>query len=122
MERIEEYTLNGKNIVYIDLTGARYNDDFVQIVKDVHSVIEKYPMQSVYTITNIENIRFDSNAKKVIADYMERNRPYVIKGVIIGLDGIKKMMVNTVVKLSGRTNFNYSFTKEGAIEWILQQP
>jgi len=120
MERTEEFTRDGKNFIYIDFTGLKTNEDFLEATRIVKSVIEKYPEKSLYTITNIENIRFDSFSKRLVADYMQHNAPYVKHGVVIGLDGIKKMMVNTVMKLSGRTNMSFAFTKEGAVEWILQ--
>ena len=121
MERVEEFVRNGKNFVYIDLSGLKENEDFLELNKQIESVIAKYPEKSLYTITNIENIRFDSNSKKLIAKYMENNAPYVKYGIVIGLDGVKKMFVNAVAKLSGRTNMGFAFTKEGAIEWLLRQ-
>ena len=121
MERIEEFERDGKKFVYLDFSGIKYNEEFIETTRAVHSVIKKYPQQSVYTITNIENIRFDSNSKELITDFLKDNAPYVKCGVIIGLDGIKKMMIKTVMKLSGRTNLNFAFTKEGAIDWILRQ-
>ena len=121
MERIEEFTQDGKDFVYIDLSGLKGNDEFLEFSKGIESVIAKYPKKSVYTITNIENVRFDSNSKELIAQYVKNNEPYVKYGMVIGLDGIKKIFVNVVMKLSGRTNLNFAFTKEGAIERLLQQ-
>ena len=121
MERYEEFTCDGKNIIYIDFAGLKSNESFTEAVNVIKPVIAKYPEKSLYTITNIENIRFDSDSKELVAEYMKHNKPYVKCGVVIGLDGIKKMMVNVVLKLSGRTNMNFAFTKEGAINWILQQ-
>jgi hypothetical protein len=31
------------------------------------------------------------------------------------------MLVSTIIKLAGRDKFHVAFTKEKAIEWILQQ-
>jgi len=121
MGRIEEFTQAGKNFVYIDFSGLASDQDFLEVMKVAEPVISKYPEQSVYTITNIANLRFDSHTKEIAAKYTENNKPYVKCGVIIGLDGIKKMMAHTVMKLSGRTNLSFAFSKEGAIDWILKQ-
>ena len=121
MERVEVFTQNGKNIVSIDFSGLAADEDFLEVIKQATPVIAKYPEQSVYTITNIANLRFDSNTKEIAAKYMEQNKPYVKYGVLIGLDGIKKMMARTVMKISGRTNMYFTFTKEQAIEWLMQQ-
>ena len=121
MERVEEFTQGGKDFVYIDFSGLNMDTDFLEVIKVAEPVISKYPEKSVYTITNIANIRFDSHTKDVAARYTEHNKPYVKYGVVIGLDGIKKMMAHAVFKLSGRSNYTFAFTKERAIEWLLQQ-
>ena len=120
MERVYEFTQDGKNFVFIDFSGLSTDKEFLGVIDLAIPVISKYPEQSVYTITNIANLRFDSNTKSIATRYMEENKPYVRYGVLIGLDGIKKMMAKTVMKLSGRSNMHFTFTKEQAIEWLLR--
>jgi hypothetical protein len=81
----------------------------------------KHPEKSVYTITDIEKVKFDSSVKDELVQYMSFNKTYVKSGVVIGIDGIKKVMANTIIKLSRRSNFNFCFTKDEAVKWILQQ-
>jgi hypothetical protein len=66
-------------------------------------------------------VKFDSETKNIIADWMEHNKPYVKFGAIIGFDGIKKIMVNAIFKLCGRKNMVFSSSKEQAIEFLLKQ-
>ena len=121
MERIEEFTQDGKSFMYIDFSNMKSNDDFLKMTAVVEPLIAKYPKNSLYTITNIENIRFDSESKGIIAKYLENNKPYVKYGAVIGLDGIKKVMVNITFKMSERRNMRFAFSRESAIEWLLQQ-
>jgi len=121
MERVEEFSLAGKNIVYIDFSGLYTDQAFLEVIKKAEPAIARHPEQSVYTITNVANLRFDSHTKEIAATYTAHNKPYVKHGIVIGLDGIKKMMAHAVFKLSGRSNFSFAFSKEGAIEWILKQ-
>jgi hypothetical protein len=120
MKRIEEFSRDGKNFVYIDYSGITSHSEFLKIAGEIEAVIAKYPEKSLYTITNVENVRFDSHSKEIVRKYMEFNKPYVKYGVVIGLDGIKKMLVTAVMKLSGRTNMHFAFSKECAIEWLLK--
>ena len=121
MERIEEFTIDGKNFMYIDFSDFKTNEEFLEMTRLLEPGIAKYPSHSLYTITNIENIRFDSDSKKVCAEYMKHNKPYVKYGVVIGLDGIKKLMISAIFKMSGRSNMHFAFSKKQAIEWLLQQ-
>ena len=120
-KRFEEFNRDGKNIIYIDLSELRCNDEFVAVTKGIQEAIAKHSPGSLYTITNIENVRYDSASKKIITAYLEHNKPYVKHGIIIGLDGIKKMMLATLFKISGRKNLTFAYSKENAIEMILKQ-
>ena len=121
MERIEEFTLNEKKFMYIDLSNIKSNDDFLKLTAIIEPLIAKYPKNTLYTITNIENTRFDSESKEIITKYLENNKPYVKYGAVIGLDGIKKVMVNITFKMSERRNMRFAFSRNSAIEWLLQQ-
>ena len=117
----EEFTLEGKNFIYIDLSGAKSNSEFINRIDVIIPEIAKHPEKSVYTITNVENIRFDTKSKEIVAQYMAKNKPYVKYGAVIGIDGIKKIMINAIFALSRRSNMHFAFTREQAIEWLLKQ-
>ena len=117
----EDFTLEGRNFLYIDLSGIKSNDEFTERTKIIMPEIAKYPENSLYTITNVDNIRFDTKSKEIVAQYMVSNKPYVRFGSVIGIDGIKKIMINAIFTLSGRNNMHFDFTKEQAIEWLLKQ-
>jgi hypothetical protein len=121
MERIEEFTREGKKFIYFDLSNFKSNNEFTQFIEKSKPMIEKYAEHSLYTITNIENVRFDTKTKELVAQWMEHNKPYVKFGAVTGIDGIKKIMVNMIFAMSKRTNMTFVSSKEQAIEWLLQQ-
>ena len=123
MERIEAFTRDGKNFIYIDVSNVKNNNDFTRIADVAQQTIGKHSENSVHTIINIENILFDTETKEIAAKCLKHNNPYVKYSVVIGLDSIKKIMVNAVLKLSGRNKMkmHFAYTKEQAIEWLLQQ-
>jgi len=122
MEHVEEFTVDGKNIVYIDFSSAVSEKDFNAVIEQAKRAISKHAEKSACTITNMENVRFDSNIKDIFVKYVESNKPYVKYGVAIGMDGIKKKMIEGILKLGGRPNFRFCFTKEEAVKWLRQQP
>jgi hypothetical protein len=119
-QRIEEFTSNGKNLVYYDLSDFKTNDEFLEFTKVAKESIAKYAEHSLLTIANIRDVKFDSETKNIMADWMEYNKPYVKFGTVIGFDGIKKIMVNAILKLSGRKNIAFVSNKERAIEFLLK--
>ena len=121
MGRIEEFTRDGKDFIYFDLSGFQTNDEFENLIEESKVRVASYAESSLHTITNIEKVRFDTKTKEIVAGWMTHNKPYVKYGVVIGMDGIKKIMVNAIFALSGRKNMTSAFTKEQAIQWLLEQ-
>jgi len=122
MEHVEEFTSDGKNIIYIDFSRAVSEKDFNAVIEQVKQVMPKYAEKSVCTLTNMENVRFDSRIKNIFVKFVEFNKPYVKYGAAIGMDGIKKKMSEGILKLGGRPDFHFCFTKEEALKWLRQQP
>lgn len=119
MERIEEFTRDGKNFILIDFSGLTKEHEFRELTEQVKQIIVKYPEKSVYTISNVENIRFDTSVKNIFVDYMRYNKPYVKNGTAIGIDGIKKILITTVSRLSGRKTLAFCYSKEEAVNYLL---
>jgi len=119
--RIEEFTVEGKSFLYFDLSEFKENSEYMELIKLAEKCITKYAEHSVLTITNIRDVKFDSETKKIVADWMEHNKPYVIRGVVIGFDGIKRMLVNAIFKMGGRKNMVFFPNREQAVEWLLKQ-
>jgi len=119
MNRIEEFTRGGKKFVYIDFSGLQTNEEISRLIEQVKPVISKYPPKSIYTVTNFEKLHFNKDSKSLITPYTEANKPYVIAGVIIGMDGLKKVMANTIFSMSGRKDLTILATKEEAIQHLV---
>lgn len=120
-EYYEEFSVEGKNILYIDFSHIVTIEELLTAIEKIERAIEGYPENSLYTISNMADIRIDTLYKDCFIKYGQHNKPYVKKAVVIGLDGVKKLIVNTIFKTAGRNDFHIAFTKEKAIEWILQQ-
>lgn len=118
MERIEEFKQGNKSFIYFDLSGLQDNVEIEALVFSAKERIAKYPSQSLYTITNVSDIVFDTRTKEIAAQWMEFNRPYVVNGAVIGLDGVRKIMYNAVLKLTSRTNMKVFTTRQQAIDWM----
>ena len=118
--RIEEFSLHGKSFMYIDLSGLKSNDGYIELIELIETAVAKYPRNSLYTISNIENVRFGTRAKGHIVRCMEHNKPYVKCAAVIGFDGVKKIMGSMAAALSGRDSLLFAFSREQAIEMLLQ--
>jgi len=121
MEHFEEFTLEGKSFVCIDLSKLKNTTDLVAMTEATKPLIASYPKNSLHTITNVAGIMFDSESKYVLANYMKHNKNYVKAGVIIGIDGIKKAVAGSAAKVAGRINMHYAFTRDQAVALLLEE-
>jgi len=121
MSRINEFEINGKTFLYLDLSDLNRIEDFAWTLDEFIDRISQYPEKSVHMISNVERLRFDSETKAFLKDFVLNSRPYVRHRVVIGFDGIKNIVANSICKKVGRAPVEYAFSKEKAIEWLLKQ-
>jgi hypothetical protein len=118
LNRIEKFTLGESNFLYIDFSNFKTNGEFKKFIETLKPILKKYEKKSVYTISNTEGVRFDTETKSIIADWMEFNESYVIKGAILGVDGIRRIFINSILSMAGRKNMVFAATKEQAVDLL----
>lgn len=118
MERIEILDCGGKQVLYYNLSDIQSNMELSEVVEKAKEVIQGFPPHSVYTITNVTRIAFDTRTKEIAADWMAFNKPFVVNSAFIGATGLRKIMMNMVFTLSGRANVKLFNDKEQALHWI----
>jgi hypothetical protein len=117
--RIERFEFEGKKFIYYDVSHFKNNVQFREFIAYAKEVIRKYPKDSsLFSITNIEGVIYDSETKTIVAEWMDFNRPHIRQGAVIGLDGIKRIMVNSILKMSGRSNMKFFRTRDDAVKWL----
>jgi hypothetical protein len=101
------------------LSNFKNNVQFREFIAYAKEVIQQYSKDnSLVSITNVEGVRYDSETKTIVAEWMDFNRPYVRQGAVVGLDGIKRIMVNSILKISGRNNMKFFRTRDEAAQWL----
>lgn len=119
MERVQEFSQDGKDFLYFDLGGLQSNSEIEAVIDSAKQAIAKYPHGSLYTITHLANLTFDTRTKEIASSWMAFNRPYVVYGAVTGVDGVRKIMFNSVLKLCGRSNMKIFSTKQQAVDWLV---
>jgi hypothetical protein len=120
--RIEQFEYQEKKFIYYNVGNFKNNDQFKEFIEYAKKIIQQYSQDSsLFSITNIEGVVYDTETKTVVSEWMDFNRPYIKQGVVIGLDGIKRIMVNSILKMSGRNNMKFLRSRNEAVEWLIAQ-
>jgi len=118
MNRIEEFSQDGKNIMLFDFSGFTTDKEYTDLISSAKMLIMKYEPDSLYTVTNMKGAVVSAKTHDIIADWVKYNKPYVKHGVVYGVDAAQKVIGQTAAVVTQRTNLVYVSTKEDAMEHI----
>ena len=109
----------GKRILMIDFSRCEL-DEIVTIVHEGKKLIATEAKNSVLTLTDVTNTRNNAAVVRVLKEYTTYNRPFVKAGAVVGLDGLKKVVFEAIMKFS-RREFFVAQSIERAKEWLVKQ-
>lgn len=119
MERIQFIQHKGKQILHLDFTHANA-DEVLQIIREATSVIAEQPAKSLRTLTDVTDMKFNTEAAEVLKEFASHNKPYVTAGAVMGITGLKQIIYNAVVKFSGRNLVAFGSVGQ-AKDWLVDQ-
>lgn len=93
---------HGVKVFYIDFTNLQSEHEIEAVLYESKSVIRSQPQKSMVNLANIEGMHFNNRIKELFVEYVKGNAPYVRHSAIVGVNGLKRIVFNGVMKLSGR--------------------
>jgi hypothetical protein len=120
MRQPEFITHKGKTILYLDFTNMKDKAEIIRLEEDGAAYIRKQPLNSVLTLTNMENMFFNSELKKWFEEKVKGNAPYVKAGAVIGMTGLISIMYNAFVSVTGR-NIRSFKSKQEAMDFLAEK-
>jgi len=107
-----------KMILNFDFSGLNH-DDARQVCEYVKDMISRMPKGSVLTMVNVSNMKYDAAFRELTNDLAAHNKPYVLAGAVIGVEGWKKLIFWATLKFTGRNNLKAFDDIEEAKEWLV---
>lgn len=89
-------------IVYLDFSGLKKKEEVIAQMELYGNFIRKQQFRSVYTLTNLEDMYFNTELYNKFTAYVKANNPYVRESAVIGLKGMMQIFYKGFVKLTGR--------------------
>ena len=117
--RWEEY--KGKRIFYMDFAFKKYAEA-LQAIAEARPIIDKQPPNSVLGLVDVRESPFNREVAQALKDFANANKPYMKTSAVVGVDGIKMVIFNAVLKFTGRKNLVLKSTVEEAKDWLAEQP
>lgn len=113
------YDYKSHQIVFIDLKGVQ-PEAIESRVEQAKKIIFSSPPDSVLLLTDFRDMRYDKQrteyAKQVSIDI----KPFVKKSALLGIEGMKKIIMQSMIIFSGRTNMKPFPDATNALEWLIR--
>lgn len=119
MERIQFIQHQGKQILHLDFTHAKA-DEVLQLIREATNVIAAQPAKSLRTLTDVTDMKFNTEAAEALKEFTRHNKPYVTASAVVGITGLKQIIYNAVVKFSGRNLVAFDSAGK-AKDWLVNQ-
>ena len=119
MERVQFIEHKGKKLLHLNFAELAA-PDVLAVIEQARSVIGKQLPQSVYTLTDVTNTSFNSKVSEAMKEFVIHNKPFVKAAGVVGVTGLKQVIYNAVMKLSGRKLTAFDTMAE-AKDWLAAQ-
>lgn len=109
----------GIPILYVDFSNMKTKEEVLNLISLAKKSISIRPPKSIFTLTNLSNMYFNTEVYTAISDYARMNEPYVKASAVVGLSGLMMIFYNGFLKLSKRDVRAFS-TEEEAVNYLLE--
>ncbi len=100
-ERVRFISHGEKEILFLDFSNTQAND-VLRIIDRAKEVISTRPKNSLLTLTDVTNARFNEAVGEGMKQFTAHNKPYVRAGAIVGITGLKRVIFGAVMTFSKR--------------------
>jgi len=115
-ERVQFIKHEGKEILFLNFSECRAHE-VIPVIDQAKLVIRTRPEQSVLTLTDVTNMRFDDRVSEEMKAFTLHNKPYVRAAAVVGVVGIKKIIFEAVMLFSKRKLHAFD-NREQAKSWL----
>ncbi|HEX3044638.1 MAG TPA: hypothetical protein VHY08_07770 [Bacillota bacterium] len=122
MEGISRITYKDREILYTDYSHIGTSKTKVlDLIHRVANEISKHPPQSVLALTNIADLHFDLDIILAFKKARELTTSFERKVAFIGVNGLIKVVFNSIVDLTNQHITRAFETEMEAKEWLVEQ-
>ena len=120
MERVSFVKHKNKEILLVDISDIRNVNESIETLQNGTKLVKTQPPKSVLLLTNVSDTHYDPIGADAIKLYSKENTPFIKASAVVGVTGIKRLIFNTIVKMTGRDIKQFDEV-EAAKDWLIEQ-
>jgi hypothetical protein len=118
MAKVGFITYLDKQILLLDFSGTP--EEILPAIKEARMMVATQPHNSVLTLTDVSDSQFNNDVRESLKALTLHNKPYVKAAAVVGVTGLKKVLLSVVMKFSGRNLVTFNSLDE-AKNWLVVQ-
>lgn len=103
MASVEYIEHKGKKLLYEDYSGCNA-ETLKPFLDKAAAMIRSSPQNSVLALVNVENTRYNKEVSALMKDFVDKNTPFIKCSAVVGMDGLKSVLLKGIVAFTGRKN------------------
>lgn len=113
------YNYKGKKIILIDLNGVQ-PDGIKSRVDFAKRIIFISEQNSVLLLTDFRDMKYDRERTDYAIQVSKDIKPFIKKSALLGVDGMKKIVFNSMLFITKRKNMRPFSDAQEALEWLVR--
>jgi hypothetical protein len=93
-----------KSVIIVDCENMQSDktQEIIQTLQQASTLVAKQPEKSVYIITIVTNVKFNSDISSAFKQYASANTKYVKESILVGLSGLQTVVFSAIKALTKR--------------------
>ncbi len=108
----------GRKIVFVDFSNTDI-DGVKEAIAQAKPIIAGEPPHSVLCLVETHGSKFSMDVSQAVKDFTMHNKPYIKMTAIVGVDGLQKVILNSVIVFTRRTNLVVKASRQEALDFLV---
>jgi hypothetical protein len=113
--------VGGSDVLLIDLSGFTSPADSLPFIGDARDIVATQAPLSLYCLVDVTGSRFNVDVVEALKELASHNRPFVVATALIGIAGLQRVILESIVKFTGRKNLKSLPARGEAFSWLATQ-
>lgn len=116
MDRVQLLFHNSKQIVLLDLSHCQPTES-IAVIEQAKKVIARLPPKSGLVLTDVTEAVYTKDVANAIKDFVSHNTPYIKVSAVVGADGIRLVLLQSVIFITRREIKTFG-ARQKAMDWL----
>ncbi|MDO9391860.1 MAG: hypothetical protein Q7U71_08825 [bacterium] len=110
----------GARILSLDVSHSHSAEENIEAFQQAQALILQQPPKSVRLLSDVTKAHYTTQAVDAMKQFSKTVTPHILASAAVGVSGIKRIVLQSLIKLSGR-HIEMFGDREKALDWLAGQ-